>query len=152
MVCNGHYHTPAYPTLKGLETFSGTQIHSHDYRNSNRFKGMYLYKCIFGTTNSYNKFFTTQMRLFLSLEPGRVAWIYVMKFQKWQIGLLSATICLKLRERFSIQKLIRSLTCCTLTVTQFISKTTLAKNIRSYFIALAINMRFRFCLSIVEST
>lgn len=39
MVCNGHYHTPLYPAIKGSDTFTGQQIHSHDYKNSQRFRG-----------------------------------------------------------------------------------------------------------------
>ncbi|XP_037807056.1 senecionine N-oxygenase [Lucilia sericata] len=38
LVCNGHYHTPSYPSIKGSDTFTGLQIHSHDYKNANRFK------------------------------------------------------------------------------------------------------------------
>lgn len=38
LVCNGHYHTPLYPSIQGLNTFKGVQMHSHDYKNSNRFK------------------------------------------------------------------------------------------------------------------
>ncbi|XP_065367668.1 senecionine N-oxygenase [Calliphora vicina] len=38
MVCNGHYHTPSYPRVEGSDTFTGLQIHSHDYKNANRFK------------------------------------------------------------------------------------------------------------------
>ncbi|XP_061391053.1 senecionine N-oxygenase-like [Musca vetustissima] len=38
MICNGHYHTPLYPTIKGLETYQGQQIHSHDYKNAERFR------------------------------------------------------------------------------------------------------------------
>uniref|UniRef100_A0A1I8PUP4 Flavin-containing monooxygenase n=1 Tax=Stomoxys calcitrans TaxID=35570 RepID=A0A1I8PUP4_STOCA len=38
MICNGHYHTPLYPSIKGSETFTGQEIHSHDYKNTQRFK------------------------------------------------------------------------------------------------------------------
>uniref|UniRef100_T1HWV6 Flavin-containing monooxygenase n=1 Tax=Rhodnius prolixus TaxID=13249 RepID=T1HWV6_RHOPR len=38
MVCNGHYHTPLYPTIPGLETFPGEKMHSHDYREPSIFK------------------------------------------------------------------------------------------------------------------
>ncbi|XP_055920260.1 senecionine N-oxygenase [Eupeodes corollae] len=38
MVCNGHYHTPSYPNLKGIEDFKGKAIHSHDYRSPDSFK------------------------------------------------------------------------------------------------------------------
>lgn len=39
LVCNGHYHTPDYPKLKGYERFQGRQLHSHDYRCSQSYKG-----------------------------------------------------------------------------------------------------------------
>ncbi|XP_014244539.1 flavin-containing monooxygenase FMO GS-OX5-like [Cimex lectularius] len=39
MVCNGHYHTPMYPTIPGMETFTGEQFHSHDYRHPEIFTG-----------------------------------------------------------------------------------------------------------------
>ncbi|XP_075155555.1 flavin-containing monooxygenase 1 [Haematobia irritans] len=38
MICNGHYHTPLYPTIRGSATFNGQEIHSHDYKNNQRFK------------------------------------------------------------------------------------------------------------------
>ncbi|KAK9505562.1 hypothetical protein O3M35_009584 [Rhynocoris fuscipes] len=38
LVCNGHYHTPIYPTIPGIDTFPGEKIHSHDYRQPNIFK------------------------------------------------------------------------------------------------------------------
>lgn len=38
MVCNGHYHTPSYPQLKGIEDFQGRTLHSHDYRCPDSFK------------------------------------------------------------------------------------------------------------------
>lgn len=39
IVCNGHYHTPDWPKMKGYESFHGRQMHSHDYRCSAPFKG-----------------------------------------------------------------------------------------------------------------
>ena len=39
LVCNGHYHTPSMPTYEGFDLFQGKQIHSHDYRHSDVFKG-----------------------------------------------------------------------------------------------------------------
>ncbi|XP_058066590.1 senecionine N-oxygenase-like [Anopheles bellator] len=39
LVCNGHYHTPHIPSYPGRETFSGRQLHSHDYRKADVFKG-----------------------------------------------------------------------------------------------------------------
>ncbi|KAL1397376.1 hypothetical protein pipiens_009806 [Culex pipiens pipiens] len=38
-VCNGHYHTPAMPSYPNKEVFKGLQLHSHDYRSSDKFKG-----------------------------------------------------------------------------------------------------------------
>lgn len=38
-VCNGHYNTPAYPEYPGCKTYKGQQIHSHNYRCANPFKG-----------------------------------------------------------------------------------------------------------------
>lgn len=51
LVCNGHYHTPSYPIIKGSDTFKGLQIHSHDYKNPQRFKGKLNVKaqCYFNT-------------------------------------------------------------------------------------------------------
>lgn len=37
-VCNGHYHTPAYPNYPGYKIFEAKQIHSHDYRSSDPYK------------------------------------------------------------------------------------------------------------------
>lgn len=39
MVSNGHYHTPMMPNYPGTELFAGKQIHSHDYRQPESFKG-----------------------------------------------------------------------------------------------------------------
>lgn len=39
LVCNGHYHTPAYPEYPGRKLFRGKQIHSHDFRCADPFKG-----------------------------------------------------------------------------------------------------------------
>lgn len=39
MVCNGHYNTPLVPTYDGQTAFAGQQIHSHDYRCADPFKG-----------------------------------------------------------------------------------------------------------------
>uniref|UniRef100_A0A1B0B9Z9 Flavin-containing monooxygenase n=1 Tax=Glossina palpalis gambiensis TaxID=67801 RepID=A0A1B0B9Z9_9MUSC len=38
MVCNGHYHTPLYPSIEGANIYKGYQLHSHDYKNPSRFK------------------------------------------------------------------------------------------------------------------
>lgn len=39
MVCNGHYFEPSLPSLKGQDAFQGQQLHSHDYRVPEIFKG-----------------------------------------------------------------------------------------------------------------
>lgn len=39
LVCNGHYHTPTIPKFRGANIFRGVQIHSHDYRHPDSFKG-----------------------------------------------------------------------------------------------------------------
>jgi dimethylaniline monooxygenase (N-oxide forming) len=46
LVCNGHYSTPLIPKFEGQDVFQGEQMHSHDFRCGERFKGekflMYL--------------------------------------------------------------------------------------------------------------
>ncbi|XP_065213291.1 uncharacterized protein LOC135840595 [Planococcus citri] len=37
MICNGHTTKPFIPKIEGIESFPGTQLHSHDYRHSNIF-------------------------------------------------------------------------------------------------------------------
>lgn len=39
VICNGHYHTPAFPDYQGKDLFKGQQIHSHDFRCADPFKG-----------------------------------------------------------------------------------------------------------------
>jgi len=39
MVCNGHYSVPVIPTIPGIEKFSGSFIHSHDYRTPEQYQG-----------------------------------------------------------------------------------------------------------------
>jgi len=39
MVCNGHYSIPVIPKIPGIEKFSGSFIHSHDYRTPEVYKG-----------------------------------------------------------------------------------------------------------------
>jgi len=39
MVCNGHYSTPVVPSIPGIEKFSGSFIHSHDYRVPEVYQG-----------------------------------------------------------------------------------------------------------------
>ncbi|XP_072037198.1 uncharacterized protein [Amphiura filiformis] len=38
IVCNGHYSVPKIPKLKGQDTFTGTILHSHNYRKPEDFK------------------------------------------------------------------------------------------------------------------
>lgn len=40
MVCNGHYSVPHIPDIKGMDNFKGILLHSHEYRSSEKFKGM----------------------------------------------------------------------------------------------------------------
>lgn len=42
MVCNGHYNTPLMPTMEGQDVYGGQQIHSHDFRCPEPFKGNYI--------------------------------------------------------------------------------------------------------------
>jgi len=39
MVCNGHYSVPVVPKIPGIEKFSGSFIHSHDYRIPEAYQG-----------------------------------------------------------------------------------------------------------------
>ncbi|XP_008545995.1 uncharacterized protein LOC103570153 [Microplitis demolitor] len=39
LVCNGHYSEPKIPLIPGIETFSGDVMHSHDYRNPEKYYG-----------------------------------------------------------------------------------------------------------------
>ena len=39
MVCNGHLHEPNMPKLKGLKTFKGRVLHTHDYKDFRGFEG-----------------------------------------------------------------------------------------------------------------
>lgn len=36
-VCNGHFSTPSFPNFQGWQNFRGTQLHSHEYRKSEKF-------------------------------------------------------------------------------------------------------------------
>lgn len=38
MVCVGHYSTPQYPNIVGLEQFDGQVVHSHDYKTPEAFR------------------------------------------------------------------------------------------------------------------
>jgi dimethylaniline monooxygenase (N-oxide forming) len=39
LVCNGHFSTPSFPHYPGRNAFEGRQIHSHDYRRPEMFRG-----------------------------------------------------------------------------------------------------------------
>ena len=39
VVCNGHYSEPRLPTVPGQGAFPGAQLHSHNYRRPERFRG-----------------------------------------------------------------------------------------------------------------
>ncbi|XP_019892627.1 flavin-containing monooxygenase 3 isoform X3 [Musca domestica] len=38
-ICNGHYTKPQYPRIDGMELFQGCKMHSHIYREPQKFKG-----------------------------------------------------------------------------------------------------------------
>nr|CAD7587283.1 unnamed protein product [Timema genevievae] len=40
IVCNGHYSVPHIPDIPGVKTFNGTQLHSHSYREPEKFTGL----------------------------------------------------------------------------------------------------------------
>lgn len=47
IICNGRYHTPSIPPYSGRDIYKGKQIHSHDFRTSEPFKGktfVYVYR------------------------------------------------------------------------------------------------------------
>lgn len=39
LVCNGHFHSGVIPDYEGRKKFQGKQMHSHEYRNPEAFKG-----------------------------------------------------------------------------------------------------------------
>lgn len=39
LVCTGNFHTPFKPSFVGYDLFKGIQIHSHEYRDAERFRG-----------------------------------------------------------------------------------------------------------------
>lgn len=41
-VCNGHFFAPSFPEIEGASKFDGKVMHSHDFRNSEAFRGMSL--------------------------------------------------------------------------------------------------------------
>lgn len=40
VVCVGNYHQPNLPEVKGMDDFTGLQMHAHNYRSSSMFAGM----------------------------------------------------------------------------------------------------------------
>lgn len=67
MVCNGHNSVPNIPKFKGQEMFSGKQLHSHDFRNANDFKGERV--CIIGAGPS-----AMEMVTLISKVAEHVTW------------------------------------------------------------------------------
>lgn len=41
-ICNGHYTKPEYPCIEGMNVYRGNQIHSHLYREPQKFKGEFV--------------------------------------------------------------------------------------------------------------
>lgn len=39
LVCNGHYNSPRMPAFKGQDIYEGKQMHSHDFRSAEKFRG-----------------------------------------------------------------------------------------------------------------
>ncbi len=62
IVGNGHYSKPRVPGVEGMKSFKGLLMHSHNYRNSDRFKGKRV--ALFGAAAS---------ALDISLEISQVA-------------------------------------------------------------------------------
>lgn len=67
MVCNGHNSTPDIPKFNGQEVFSDRQLHSHDFRNADDFKGERI--CIVGAGPS-----ATEMIALISKVAAHVTW------------------------------------------------------------------------------
>lgn len=40
-VCNGHFFAPFIPEIEGASTFKGKLMHSHNFRTSEAFRGMF---------------------------------------------------------------------------------------------------------------
>lgn len=72
MVCNGHNSTPDIPKFKGHETFMGKQLHSHDFRNADDFKGERV--CIIGAGPS-----ASEMVTLISKVAEHVTWSHHSK-------------------------------------------------------------------------
>lgn len=67
MVCNGHNSIPSSPKFNGHETFGGKQLHSHDFRNADDFKGERV--CIIGAGPS-----ASEMVTLISKVAEHVTW------------------------------------------------------------------------------
>uniref|UniRef100_A0A0K2THH7 Flavin-containing monooxygenase n=1 Tax=Lepeophtheirus salmonis TaxID=72036 RepID=A0A0K2THH7_LEPSM len=50
VVCNGHYSTPTYGQIKGIDSYSGKVLHSHNYRIPEPYKGKRV--LVFGAASS----------------------------------------------------------------------------------------------------
>lgn len=61
-VCNGLHHVPNMPDIPGMDQFTGTQLHSRDYRTPERFEGL-LFEMIFRLLpQKLNQFFFVQTK------------------------------------------------------------------------------------------
>lgn len=69
MVCNGHQNTPKIPNIVGRETFGGKQIHSHDFRQADDFKGERV--CLIGGGPS-----ASEMVTLISKVADHVTWAH----------------------------------------------------------------------------
>eukprot|EP00798_Chlamydomonas_sp_ICE-L_P014527 gene14527-20558_t len=50
VVANGHYHEPNLPSVAGMDSYAGLQMHSHNYREPNMFKDKVV--LVVGASNS----------------------------------------------------------------------------------------------------
>ncbi|GAX79854.1 hypothetical protein CEUSTIGMA_g7294.t1 [Chlamydomonas eustigma] len=50
VICNGHNSEPSLPDIKGMDMFTGFQMHSHNYRDPEQFKGQVV--LVVGAANS----------------------------------------------------------------------------------------------------
>jgi thioredoxin reductase len=50
VVCNGHYSEPRIPDISGMDSFPGLQMHSHNYRDPERFRDLNV--LVIGASNS----------------------------------------------------------------------------------------------------
>lgn len=72
LVCNGHYNTPNWPSIKGQASFEGKQLHSKDYRSASQFRGESV--LIVGAGPS-----GTDCSIEMSKEARHVTWSHHLK-------------------------------------------------------------------------